>query len=820
MHHFIYGNFYYLVMLFTLCYALCFIVCLGKRLSYSRSARSFVWFLLAVGGWAIKDSLAELLVPQLWGSDMMGRVLVLLGLLKMLVPWTLFVLLRSSWQTLTRSTTHHPLYGAVERILLLGAGVVVLAGLIEPATIFAQLGLSQHPFSHYDYRPGVGLLFFGLLLMVGGGLPAVRLIALSWRTPRSESFLMGMGALISLSVVLVSNFLSSITVLQELPRLGCLGMVVLSSFTFFGIMRYGRQLAVERVMQQQEAAQSVVESMEALVDEGSEQDMFRRIGDNACEISCGVASCILAFDEAQRSYTVRTLAARSGVIKAAITERLPLKSGSEHQLWKIAGLERQLRTPTMLQFSSLDEFFGDHELSQAELGGVRQIISYPIFYEKRVWGALVLLRDEAVEETALFRMFGIQCSLVLRFSHQIQELERIRELEEQLHQAQKMEAIGQLAGGIAHDFNNMLSGISGYAQLIKRRFVDRVPELKMYADAMLSASRSATDLTDKLLAFARKGKYQSIAIDLHETVDAVIELLRHSIDRRITIERRFEAAQHAIVGDPTQIQNLVLNLALNARNAMPAGGVLSFGTTTHFEESDRTIAGQYAVTAGAYLVLSVVDTGTGMDAEVRKRIFEPFFTTGSMGKGTGLGLASVYGTVRNHGGLIEVDSELGKGSTFRVFLPLAKSSVQIPKPQQTQELIRGSGTVLVVDDEEMVCALAKEILLFLGYQVVTCSDGVEGVEYYRQHHRQIDACILDVMMPRMDGYETFRQMRLINPEAKVIIMTGYSLNEDTHHSILVGVSGFIKKPFETAELSALLHAVITGDKSRLPLVRR
>jgi CheY-like chemotaxis protein len=317
------------------------------------------------------------------------------------------------------------------------------------------------------------------------------------------------------------------------------------------------------------------------------------------------------------------------------------------------------------------------------------------------------------------------------------------------------------------------------------------------------------------LAYARKGKYQTVVIDIHAAVEESIALLEHTLDKRIRISRRFQARPSNVTGDPTQIQNMVLNLALNARDAMPDGGDLVFRTETIMLNAGLSMDGRYEIAAGNYLVLSVTDTGIGMDETTKKRLFEPFFTTKEIGKGTGLGLASVYGTVKSHGGFIVVESEPGQGATFRTYLPLAHEAPETAVQPKTEMVVRGHGNVMVVDDEEMIRNLTKEILTFLGYSVTTCKDGPEAIAYYSRHSAEIDAVILDVIMPKMDGHETFRELQRIKPDVKVIIATGYSLNEDTSKIISRGVAGFIQKPFESGPLSQLVHDVVSGKKTKL-----
>lgn len=386
------------------------------------------------------------------------------------------------------------------------------------------------------------------------------------------------------------------------------------------------------------------------------------------------------------------------------------------------------------------------------------------------------------------------------------ELEKISAVQ-QLSQAQKMDAFGQLAGGIAHDFNNMLGGILGFAELIQRRFSDIDPTLRQYASMIVDTAKRGGDLTAELLAFARKGNYAVIAFNVHDCITDVVKLFEHTIDKRIIIHQRLEAGSAIIMGDRTQIQNALLNLAVNARDAMPRGGTITFATATESIGEDYAREHCFETKPGTYLKLSVIDSGIGMDKETQSRIFEPFFTTKQPGKGTGLGLASVYGTVKNHNGYIEVFSEPGKGSTFVMYLPLVDmpvASVEAP----SVPVATGTGTILVVDDEEIVRKVLAEMLRDMGYQVATCKDGVEALTYYREHAADIDLAIIDMIMPFMGGYDCVKEMKKINPAVRVVIATGYSLTSDTQKLVTRGIDGFIQKPFQESELSEVVKSAL------------
>ncbi len=364
-------------------------------------------------------------------------------------------------------------------------------------------------------------------------------------------------------------------------------------------------------------------------------------------------------------------------------------------------------------------------------------------------------------------------------------------LEERLRQREKMEAIGQLAGGVAHDFNNQLAGILGYAELLECKLTD--PSLKHYAETIRTAARRSADLTRQMLAFARHGKYISVPVDMNAIIREVVEILKHSIDKRISIRLNLEPEPAVVIGDASQFQNSLLNLALNSRDAMPNGGELIF--TTAIETLDTPSPAE-ELEAGRYLVVSVTDSGVGMDAQTQKRIFEPFFTTKPPGQGTGLGLAAVYGTVRNHGGTVHVYSKPGRGSTFRVRLPMpVASKAVLPTPTRPAPPEKCHGRILLVDDEVLILDVARALLTDLGYEVKGCSDPVEAIEIYRSGWRDIDLVILDMVMPKLAGKDLFLAMRRVNPKIRAILSSGYSLNGEAQAILAAGVLAFIQKPF-------------------------
>ncbi len=384
---------------------------------------------------------------------------------------------------------------------------------------------------------------------------------------------------------------------------------------------------------------------------------------------------------------------------------------------------------------------------------------------------------------------------VLRDISDRQEAEARRiELENQLQQAERLKAIGQLAGGIAHDFNNQLTGMMGFAELLKAKRGDD-PLVREYAEGILAPARRAADLTGKLLAFARRGQYRREPVDLHATIREVISLLKRSIDKNIVVVESLKAARSTLLGDPTLLQSAVLNLALNARDAMPKGGTLTFQTELSGE---------------AEILLRVVDTGHGMDDETLRRVFEPFFTTKPVGHGTGMGLPAVQGTVQQQNGSIDIQSAPERGTTVSLRLPLAEGE-KSARGGAAGAVVEGKGHVLLVEDERTVRDMMTRVLPLLGYRVTACADGPEAICTYQTAAQTIDLILLDMILPAMGGSEVFRALREHNPRAKILVFSGYSVDSETRALLSQGALGIVQKPVTIAELSEhLAKAMAAG----------
>lgn len=369
----------------------------------------------------------------------------------------------------------------------------------------------------------------------------------------------------------------------------------------------------------------------------------------------------------------------------------------------------------------------------------------------------------------------------------LQLRQRVTDLESRLEQAQRLLTIGRLTSGVAHDFNNLLTAILGYANMLRSEPSATTPVLEA-ADVIEKAADRATHLTSQLLGFAKQGAGpQRVPVDLHVTIRELVGLLRHSIEKTIRIDMQLDASDPVITGDPNQIFQVLLNLALNARDAMPRGGTLTLLTET-------------AVDA---VRVSVMDTGIGIPAGIRERIFDPFFTTKPPDQGTGVGLSVVQTVVTAHGGRMEVDTDKAFGTVFTVILPVAGARTLEPGQEFVSAPSRGRGSVLVVDDEEVVRQTTATMLRRLGYHVIAAASGVEAIEQYRRRGTDIDVVLLDVLMPEMSGESCLEVLREMDPKVRVVLTSG-----DHSRSECEGVSAFLPKPYRMHEISAVLTDVI------------
>lgn len=452
----------------------------------------------------------------------------------------------------------------------------------------------------------------------------------------------------------------------------------------------------------------------------------------------------------------------------------------------------------------------------AKKAGVAACWSHP-FVSKggQVLGALALYSPEPCAPTtaqlsqlkAAARMTGLAVERGRVEEELRKKRKRELELEAQLAQAAKMEALGVFSGRIAHDFNNQLQPILGLTDLLIRELKDE--KQRCYAECIFQVAKHSTRLAADLLAFAHKGQLlESTPIDIHKTVAEVVALLNHSIKKNVEIYQHLNASPSIAEGDPTQMQNMILNVVLNAIDAMPDGGDLIFKTDIVALQDTSMMA--FNPPAGSYVCVQISDTGTGMDEETRQHIFEPLFTTKKVGKGTGMGLASVYGAVKNQKGTIAVESTVGKGTTFSLYLPLAEASKPMGVPAESREIVCGTGHILLVDDDPYVRMFAEAALVGLGYDITVATNGKEAVSIYEKDWQKIVAVLLDISMPEMDGPTAFCAMREINPEVKVILCTGYDVTSKAQKLLAEGVKGFLQKPYVQAEMAEKLAQVLSS----------
>jgi PAS domain S-box-containing protein len=390
--------------------------------------------------------------------------------------------------------------------------------------------------------------------------------------------------------------------------------------------------------------------------------------------------------------------------------------------------------------------------------------------------------------------------------HTLRDITKRKHLEAQLQQAHRLESIGTLAGGIAHDFNNLLMGVQGHVSLMLMGMDASHPNydrLKNIEEQIQSGAR----LTSHLLGYAQKGRYEVKPIDLNQLVERTANTFGRT-KKDITIHREPVEDLLPVKADPAQIEQVLLNLFVNAADAMPGGGKLLLKTmnVTHKDMTGRL----YEPKPGNYVLLTVTDTGTGMYKKTIERIFDPFFTTKEMGRGTGLGLASAYGIIKAHDGYVDVDSKRGQGTTFSIYLPASETDVQIASKLR-RRVAEGTNTVLLVDDEEVVLEVGQELLEAAGYRVLTAKEGKAAVKVYRKNRDSIDIVVLDMVMPIMGGGEAFDRMKEINPDIKVLLSSGFSIDGEASEILERGCDGFIQKPFTMKQLSGKIKEILSKE---------
>jgi PAS domain S-box-containing protein len=393
------------------------------------------------------------------------------------------------------------------------------------------------------------------------------------------------------------------------------------------------------------------------------------------------------------------------------------------------------------------------------------------------------------------------------------DVTRERELQNRLRHSEKMDAIGQLAGGVAHDFNNMLAGILGSAELLRGLLPRDDEDAHGLHSIITESAERAADLAQKLLTCSHSQPTATTRLNAQQAVDDALGLLRLIVDKRIQIETDFSAKTSRVVGSHADLQSAFLNLGINASHAMPDGGLLSVRSTTVHFDAEYCATSAFNLAPGEFLELVVSDTGSGIAPENLSRVFEPFFSTKERGKGTGLGLAAVYGTVTQHDGMISVTSELGVGTSFRLCLPLAPtvSPSTDDDADKAKQVIPGRGQILVIEDEPDLRAIAKKLLTKLGYDVTLAEDGAVGLATFTADPSGFDLVLLDMVMPSLNGRDCFTALQAAKPDVKVILCTGFSGDEDLDELSKLGLCGVLRKPYSSAVLSQALHAALKPE---------
>ena len=403
------------------------------------------------------------------------------------------------------------------------------------------------------------------------------------------------------------------------------------------------------------------------------------------------------------------------------------------------------------------------------------------------------------------KLVRIQAVVMAQGRHLLtyEDITERKQLEENLTQARKLESIGTLAGGIAHNFNNLMMGIQGYTSLMIQDLEVSHPHYEQLKRIETQIQRGA-DLTKQLLGFAQGGRYEVKSMNINDLISETASIFRKT-KKEFTVHSKLQDDLWTVKADPGQMEQVLMNLYVNAWQAMPGGGDLVIESRN--VQCDGTDAADLTLPPGRYILISLADTGTGMDENTMRRIFDPFFTTKEMGKGTGLGLAAVYGIVKGHGGTIRVESEPGQGATFSIYLPASGKAVltEVVTPRET---VKGKEIILLVDDEPVNLDVTKDMLESIDYHVYLATSGQEALAVFTEKREEIDLVILDMIMPGLSGGETFDRLRKIDPAVRVLLSTGYSLTGQAQEILDRGCNGFIQKPFHLQVFSEKVREML------------
>jgi two-component system cell cycle sensor histidine kinase/response regulator CckA len=521
----------------------------------------------------------------------------------------------------------------------------------------------------------------------------------------------------------------------------------------------------------------------------------------------GLVGLVLLFDihvvyQQLQIHRIRRLLIERDELFRLITENaadmIAVVDDHGHRLYNSPSYERILgysfeelqATPSLEQIHPEDQPLVEESATEARQTGVGRRIEYRMRHKDGTWRTLESTVSAIVNGKGEVRRFVI----VNR------DITARKRLEEQFRQAQKMEAVGRLSGGIAHDFNNILGVIIGYGEILEERLEASNP-LRPCADEILQAGRRAATLTRQLLAFSRQQVLAPRVLELNAVITDIQKMLRRVIGEDIELDTKLSPQLGRVKADPGQIEQVILNLAVNARDAMPRGGKFTIATENTELDAIAVRRYSYPVKPGLYVLLSVSDTGTGMTSETQAHIFEPFFTTKEKGKGTGLGLATVYGVVKQSDGYIQVHSEPGAGATFKIYLPLVDQPVDPEQKRPDSKPLRGGGeTILLVEDEDMLRTLTRNVLELLGYSVLEAADGKQACEVSLQKDRKIDLLLTDVVMPGMNGPALASELMTTRPTLSVLYTSGYT-GQAVGHGVIPEGSHFIPKPFTREDLA-------------------
>ena len=467
------------------------------------------------------------------------------------------------------------------------------------------------------------------------------------------------------------------------------------------------------------------------------------------------------------------------------------------------GLIAQQRRPHLTNQVVGDPQVLDQEWAERE--GMVAFAGYPLVVQERVLGIMAMFARHALSEFVPKALASVASALAVGIERKRTE-EALRSSEERLRQAQKMEAVGRLAGGVAHDFNNLLTVITSYSVLLLEDLGADDPK-RDDVDQIRKAAEGAAALTRQLLAFSRQQVLQPKALDLKATVAGTDKLLKRLIGEDIRLTTVLAPDLGVVKADPGQIEQIIMNLAVNARDAMPTGGRLTI-EAANVDMDAAYVRGHGPASPGRYVMLAISDTGIGMDEPTKARIFEPFFTTKEAGKGTGLGLATVYGIVKQSGGFIWVYSEPNHGTSFKVYLPRVDEPAEPTAPTATAEPARGTETVLVVEDAASVRMVTRQVLERYGYAVLEAPNGETALRLAAKHHGPIHLLLTDVVMPGLSGRQLAEQLVRLRPDMKVLYASGYADQAIVHHGILESGIAYIQKPFTPEGLARRVRQVL------------